>query len=278
MESLWPPGIRGPEEVVPQLDANVNAGAVGVKIAFEPGFAAPVWRLHPPEVERAIVEEAAKRNLPIYAHAERAEMVRRALAVKPHALVHGPIDGTPELAAEIAAAKIPVVTTLALFDAHEVVLHPEQAEEPHIRRTVPPLIRGADAGCVDGRAVRGRRGSRLCVWMRNFAVSVNPSALGAFAGFPKLAASCRHEETDADCAWREPLRARRLWRLGPPRARGWNSLYRRPFRTWRARPDDWCRNFEAPALRRIFGVSWTRRGRRVALPRHLGAGGRRAYR
>ncbi len=139
MVALWPPGIRRPDEVGPQLDANIRAGAVGVKMSFERGYAAPVWRLHPPEVERAIVEEAGKRKLPIYVHAERADMVRRALAVHPHALVHGPIDGTRELAAEIAAAGIPVVTTQALFDAGAVVLHREQLEAPHVRRVVPPV-------------------------------------------------------------------------------------------------------------------------------------------
>jgi imidazolonepropionase-like amidohydrolase len=139
LESLFPPGIHRAEEVGPHLDGLIKAGAVGVKMTFEPGFVAPVWRLHPPEIERAIVAEAGKRKLPIYAHAERADMVRRALAVHPHALVHGPIDGTRELAAEIAAQKIPVVTTLALFDAGAVMVHPEQLEEPHVRRVVPPL-------------------------------------------------------------------------------------------------------------------------------------------
>ena len=140
MESLWPPGIRRADEVGPHMDAVIKAGAVGVKMSFEPGFVAPVWRLHPPEIERAIIEEARKRKLPIYAHAERADMVRRALAVHPHALVHGPIDGTKELAAEIAAAKIPVITTLALFDTPAVMSHREQLEEPHIRRVVPALV------------------------------------------------------------------------------------------------------------------------------------------
>jgi imidazolonepropionase-like amidohydrolase len=137
MESLWPPGIRRADEVGPQLDANIKAGAVGVKMSFERGYAAPVWRLHPPEIERAIVEEAGKRKLPIYVHAERAEMFRRALAVHPHALVHGPFDGTKELAAEIAAARIPVITTQSLFDAGTVVLHPEQLDAPEVRRVVP---------------------------------------------------------------------------------------------------------------------------------------------
>lgn len=137
LESLFPPGIRRAEEVGPQLDANLKAGAVGTKMTFEPGFAGPIWRLHPREVEAAIVEETTKRHLPLYVHAERAEMVRRALAVHPHALVHGPIDGTVELAAEIAVAKIPVITTLALFDAHTVMLHPEQLDAPHIQRVVP---------------------------------------------------------------------------------------------------------------------------------------------
>jgi imidazolonepropionase-like amidohydrolase len=134
---LWPPGIRRADEVGPQLDANIKAGAVGVKMSFERGYAAPVWRLHPPEIERAIVEEAGKRKLPIYVHAERAEMFRRALAVHPHALVHGPFDGTKELAAEIAAARIPVITTQSLFDAGTVVLHPEQLDAPEVRRVVP---------------------------------------------------------------------------------------------------------------------------------------------
>ncbi len=139
LESLFPPGIHNADEVGPHLDAIIKAGAVGVKMSFERGFVAPVWRLHAPEIERAIMDEAGKRKLPIYVHAERADMVRRALSMHPHALVHGPIDGTKELAAEIAAAKIPVITTLALFDAHAVVRHPEQLEEPHVRRTVPPV-------------------------------------------------------------------------------------------------------------------------------------------
>src|SRR3954470_16798827 len=139
MEAVWPPGIRRAEEVGPQLDANIKAGAVGVKMSFERGYAAPVWRLHPPEIERAIVEEAGKRKLPLYVHAERADMFRRALALHPHALVHGPIDGTKELAAEIAAARIPVITTQVLFDANTVGFHPEQLELPHVRRVVPPL-------------------------------------------------------------------------------------------------------------------------------------------
>jgi len=108
-------------------------------LAFESGYVRPVWRLYSPEVERAIVDEAGKRKLPIYVHAERADMVRRALAVHPHALVHGPVDATRELAAEIAAAKIPVVTTVALFDAHRIVLHPEEADEFRLDRVVPPV-------------------------------------------------------------------------------------------------------------------------------------------
>lgn len=139
LESLFPPGIRRAEEVGPHMNALIAAGAVGVKLAFEPGFAAPVWRLHPPDIERAIVDEARVRRLPIYVHAERAAMVRRGLDVGPHALVHAPIDGTPALAAEIAAARIPVITTLALFDAQAVVTDPAQLDQPHIRRVVPRI-------------------------------------------------------------------------------------------------------------------------------------------
>ena len=137
MSSLWPPGIARVDQVGPHLDAIIKAGAVGLKIAFEPGFVRPVWPLHPPEIERAIVEEAGKRKLPIYVHAERADMFRRALAVRPHALVHGPIDGTRELAAELAAAGVTVIPNLALFDAPSLGLHQEQLQAPHIRRVVP---------------------------------------------------------------------------------------------------------------------------------------------
>jgi imidazolonepropionase-like amidohydrolase len=140
MESLWPPGIRRVDEVGPHMDAVIKAGAVGVKMSFETGYVAPVWRLHPPEIERAIVEEARKRKLPIYVHAERADMFRRGLAVRPHAFVHGPFDGTRELAAEIAAAKIPVIPNLALFEAGAALSHPERLAEPHIRRVVPAPV------------------------------------------------------------------------------------------------------------------------------------------
>lgn len=117
----------------------MNAGGVGVKMPFEPGYVAPVWRLHPPAIEDAIVAEARQRNLPLYVHVEQTDMARRALRIHPHALVHAPIDGTKELASEIAAAKVPVITTLALFDAHAVVLHPEHFETLHVRRVVPDI-------------------------------------------------------------------------------------------------------------------------------------------
>jgi imidazolonepropionase-like amidohydrolase len=139
MEALWPPGISRAEEVGPHMDAIIKAGGVGVKMSFERGYLAPVWRLQPPEIERAIIEEAGKRKLPLYVHAERADMIRRALAVRPHALLHGPFDGSEELAAEIAAAKIPVVTTLSLFDAPTILSQPERLAEAHIRRVVPAL-------------------------------------------------------------------------------------------------------------------------------------------
>src|SRR6185295_14280122 len=42
-------------------------------------------------------------------------------------------------AADIAAARIPVVTTQVLFDVETVGFHPEQAEETHVRRVVPSL-------------------------------------------------------------------------------------------------------------------------------------------
>lgn len=139
MESLWPPGIRTVDEVGPQLDGNIRAGAVGVKMSFETGFVSPAWRLHPPGIDRAIVQEAAKRHLPLYVHAERADMVRRALAVHPYALTHAPLDGTRQLSTEIAAARIPVITTLALFDAGSVMLHPDPLEAANIRRVVPAI-------------------------------------------------------------------------------------------------------------------------------------------
>ncbi len=138
-EALFPPGIERPEEVDPRLDAIVKAGGVGVKMSFEPGYVAPVWRLHSPAIEDAIVAESRKRQLPIYVHVEQTDMARRALTVHPHALVHAPIDGTKELAAEIAAANVPVITTLALFDAHAIVFQPEQFETLHIRRVVPTI-------------------------------------------------------------------------------------------------------------------------------------------
>lgn len=148
MSSLWPPGIARADRVGPHLDAIVKAGGVGLKLAFEPGFVRPVWPLHPPEIERAIVEEASKRKLPIFVHAESADMYRRGLAVRPHALVHAPIDGTRDLAAEVAAAGAAVVTTLALFDAPSIALHPEQLQAPHVRRVVP---------AVELESVRDRR-------------------------------------------------------------------------------------------------------------------------
>ena len=78
------------EQVRALFDLLQSLGAVGAKVMLESGWT-PFGSLpqHSPEIRRAIVEEAARRKLPIYVHASTEADYLQGLDLGAHALMHG---------------------------------------------------------------------------------------------------------------------------------------------------------------------------------------------
>ena len=118
-------------------------GAVGVKVFLERGFGLrPVWPIHSPEIQAAIVRTAAARRLPIYVHAQTEEDMRLALVMGARAIVHGGFyDTAPseDFVQRMAESGTHLMTTFSLADAQSIGFHPERLDDPLVRLTVPAL-------------------------------------------------------------------------------------------------------------------------------------------
>ncbi len=115
---------------------------VGVKVLLEPGFGAtPVWPIHSPEIRKAIVRQAGKRGLPIYAHAYNNKMQAIALEMGVYNLAHaGFLKGSPskKFLQEMKRLGAYVTTTLAsTLEQMLVQFHPERLDDPLLKFAVP---------------------------------------------------------------------------------------------------------------------------------------------
>lgn len=124
--------------------ADLAAGGVDVvKVALEPAGAAPVPT---PAVLRAVVGAAHHFGLPVTAHALTVEMVRRAVEAGVDELAHTPVERLPEeLIERIAAAAIPVVSTLQCFFSGRNG-HSAGANAAALFRAGVKLLYGTDLG------------------------------------------------------------------------------------------------------------------------------------
>jgi imidazolonepropionase-like amidohydrolase len=101
LTSYWGPQWRsaGSRENIEALFEEYEGieNIVGVKTMLESGFGkSHLWPLHPPEIRKIIVSEAAKRNLPIYIHAFKKKEQEIGLDMGVHNFVHsGFIFGQP---------------------------------------------------------------------------------------------------------------------------------------------------------------------------------------
>jgi imidazolonepropionase-like amidohydrolase len=131
------PGLSSRAQLVKQLDAFMVVKPVGVKVTMEQGVFYKIWPLHTLEMRAAIMEEAGRRELPLYVHAMSPEMTRLALTMKPHALMHAPQQGDDRLVDEVARSGAYVVSTLDIVGAGRLMWHPEDLDDPRIALTVP---------------------------------------------------------------------------------------------------------------------------------------------
>ena len=115
---------------------------VGIKVLLEPGFgAAPVWPILSPEIRKIIADQAAKRGLPIHAHAYNNKMQAIAFEMGVHNLVHaGFLKGSPskKFIREMRQRGAYVTSTLAsTLEQMLVQFQPERLDDPLLKLTVP---------------------------------------------------------------------------------------------------------------------------------------------
>lgn len=102
------------DEVGAVLDRVAALEPDGVKTTIEPGPILPVWPVHRPDVRAAFAEEAAARGLDVYVHAMSASAGRKALDLRPHALVHVPAGAGRRLTEALRDTY--VMTTLVVYE------------------------------------------------------------------------------------------------------------------------------------------------------------------
>lgn len=115
---------------------------VGVKTLLETGFGkSKIWPLHSREIREIIIDEASKRNLPIYIHAYKEKEQAIGLEMGAHTLVHsGFIFKQPknDFLERMKKQGTYVTTTLSCsFDQMLVNFELERLDDEFLRLTVP---------------------------------------------------------------------------------------------------------------------------------------------
>ncbi len=137
-------------EVEAKLDLIPTLGGVGVKLAFEKGWN-PLSSLSGfgPELERAIVEGAARRKLPLYVHATSEEAQEEALAWGARGIMHAVVGGrwlgqvfaprdlSDEFVARMKASGTYQVTTLSVIDHWPGLFDRDRLDDELVRQSVP---------------------------------------------------------------------------------------------------------------------------------------------
>ena len=118
---------------------------VGVKTMLETGFGkSNIWPLHSPEIRKIIVDEAAKRNLPIYIHAYKEKEQAIGLSMGVHTFVHsGFIFKQPkdDFLNQMKSQGTYLTTTLSCtFDQMLVNFELERLDDEFLKLTVPEAL------------------------------------------------------------------------------------------------------------------------------------------
>jgi imidazolonepropionase-like amidohydrolase len=136
-------------------------GADAIKIIVEDGLGrSGTYTEMSDEMLQAAAGEAAKAGRPVVVHAINLAEYKRALAIKPRAIIHGledPIPAGDPLIADLKAAGVFVAPTLSLWEAfNSFERHPERFDDPVLHGSVPPFLLAAMRR-PDYRAVEKKR-------------------------------------------------------------------------------------------------------------------------
>jgi imidazolonepropionase-like amidohydrolase len=120
-------------------------GADGFKIVLEDGLGASgTYTEMADEMLNAVVEVAREKGLPVYVHAINLHEYRRAVAIRPRAIVHGLEDPVPEgdpILQDLVRHGVAVAPTLSLFESFvSLDGKPGAFEDPVLEASVPGFL------------------------------------------------------------------------------------------------------------------------------------------
>lgn len=139
-KDLWEP-VGSAEMIRKHFQNESLSKSTGVKVTFEEGFGpVSIWPTFRKELLEVIKEEAAKSNLPIFAHAISKSEYKKALKFKPYAFVHAGFNEeapSDEILTEIQDSEAHIVTTLAVLKMALFMWDEEALNDPWLKRLVP---------------------------------------------------------------------------------------------------------------------------------------------
>lgn len=123
----------------------LGMGADAIKIIVEDGLGGTgTYAELSDEMLRAAADEAAGGKRPVVVHAINFREYKKALAIRPRAIVHGledPIPAGDSLLKDLVAAQVFVAPTLSLWEAfNSLERHPERFDDPVLHGSVPPFL------------------------------------------------------------------------------------------------------------------------------------------
>ena len=119
--------------------------ADGLKVMVEGGLGnSHTYKVMADDLLQAIADEARVANLPVYVHAINLDDYRRALTIKPRAIVHGLSDPLPDgdpIIRQLVDNHIFIAPTISLFEAFtRFDDDPKLFDDPVLHRSVPAFL------------------------------------------------------------------------------------------------------------------------------------------
>ena len=139
-------GLKDADDGRERVAEYIALGTDGFKIVIEDGLADKSGQVPviSQEILEAVAEAAAANDVPVYIHAINLDEYRKAVSIRPRAIVHGLEERVPEgdpLYQDLADNDVAVIPTVSLFEAF---LHyderPGGFDDPVLMGTVPTFL------------------------------------------------------------------------------------------------------------------------------------------
>ncbi|MGE0763754.1 MAG: amidohydrolase family protein [Bdellovibrionales bacterium] len=137
---LWPP-IEKEDDIAIRFEQASQLKPLGAKVTVEKGLGPfDVWPSFSDEINKRIMAESTKYEIPLFVHSLSKEEHRAALRLRPYALVHAGFNTEAvdvKILQEIKDSGVYVMTTLAIYKMMLLMWQPEFLKDPWVNLLVP---------------------------------------------------------------------------------------------------------------------------------------------